>query len=500
MRVAFPCVLSCHQRVDGGIVPCTCVWALLDSLSRAAYVSQAQPAASAQDDAASGSTAGSGVDAFSCNSVISSCEKCQQWERVLQLLGTMPQSSVRPDVITFSAAMSACEKGRQWAEALRLLGQMRSAGLAPNSISYNAGITACEGQLEWRRAADLFAEMGRASLRPSVVTLSALVAVCEKGGQWQQALEVLRDMPRQRVRPGVVAYGAAISACGGAGRWDWSLHLLQELRLEALEPSEVAYGAVLGACAQQEQWAQGLQILHDMRRGHVGPNLVAYSAVLAGSRNAGRGEWLPDLLEAHGRCLASALRQGGPASSAPDVGIEVSAVQTLAEHGWLRCDVLGAFHRSVGIVALASVRGLLQGPAKRHDLGLARQSCLPASSTSLVIHLAGAAPQAQAWSLKARRDSRRTLDILQARPAQDPVANLIAAWTSGVVAVDAGAVAAGGFCRSSHGRVGGLRGHLASERLVPIFVEHDRSAHAERHLLDSWLPHGLPPRLLLRPG
>ena len=50
-------------------------------------------------------------DLFSCDAVISACEKGMQWETALGLLQEMPRRSLQPEVISFDAAISVCEKG-----------------------------------------------------------------------------------------------------------------------------------------------------------------------------------------------------------------------------------------------------------------------------------------------------------------------------------------------------------------------------------------------------
>ena len=47
----------------------------------------------------------------------------------------MWEAKLEPDVISYSAGISACEKGEQWQRALALLGEMRQARLEPNVIS-----------------------------------------------------------------------------------------------------------------------------------------------------------------------------------------------------------------------------------------------------------------------------------------------------------------------------------------------------------------------------
>ena len=59
----------------------------------------------------------------------------------MQLFADMKDSSLHPDVITYSAAIIACEMGRQWAEALKLFADINDSSLQPNAITYSAAVT-----------------------------------------------------------------------------------------------------------------------------------------------------------------------------------------------------------------------------------------------------------------------------------------------------------------------------------------------------------------------
>lgn len=53
-------------------------------------------------------------DAISFNAVISSLEKCAQWQGSLALLQAMPELEVRPNTTSFNATISSYEKAGQW--------------------------------------------------------------------------------------------------------------------------------------------------------------------------------------------------------------------------------------------------------------------------------------------------------------------------------------------------------------------------------------------------
>jgi len=59
------------------------------------------------------------------------------------LPGEVWEARLEPEVISFNAGITACEKGEQWQQALSLIGVMQEAELEPDIMSYNAGVSVC---------------------------------------------------------------------------------------------------------------------------------------------------------------------------------------------------------------------------------------------------------------------------------------------------------------------------------------------------------------------
>jgi len=78
---------------------------------------------------------------------------------------------LRPNRITHSTVMSACEKSQQWAAALSLFQRVRQDG-DMDVIVFNAGISACTRGGLWSLVLDLVREMKQRKLPPDMVTYS----------------------------------------------------------------------------------------------------------------------------------------------------------------------------------------------------------------------------------------------------------------------------------------------------------------------------------------
>ncbi|CAK0858992.1 unnamed protein product [Prorocentrum cordatum] len=185
----------------------------------------------------------------------------------------MWEATLKPDVISYSAAISACEKRDQWQHALALLGEMRVAKLEPDSATTLGSARArraSSGSGLWR----CFARCGRRSWSKTSSTYSAGISACEKGEQWQRALTLLREMCEAKVESNVISYGAGITACEKGRQWQHAVSLLHDMWNAMLGTRAISYNAGIGAvpahyaairvCEVSGQWAKALDLLESM--------------------------------------------------------------------------------------------------------------------------------------------------------------------------------------------------------------------------------------------
>eukprot|EP00435_Cladocopium_sp_Y103_P029947 s1363_g7.t1 len=95
------------------------------------------------------------ADVFSYSAIISSCEKCFQWQLAVHFFQQMTKNKVAANDIAFNAVISACEKGKRWELTLHILGSMAPSRVSPDVISYSAAMSSCAKNLQWRLALQL---------------------------------------------------------------------------------------------------------------------------------------------------------------------------------------------------------------------------------------------------------------------------------------------------------------------------------------------------------
>lgn len=61
----------------------------------------------------------------------------------------MRQAGLAPNAIIYSTVISACERSDQWQKAVKLLRTMRNDGILPVTVTYNTVISACGKSGQW---------------------------------------------------------------------------------------------------------------------------------------------------------------------------------------------------------------------------------------------------------------------------------------------------------------------------------------------------------------
>lgn len=196
--------------------------------------------------------------------VISSYEKCGQWQKAVEFFKYI--FHVRQDItaneIALNAALSACRAGGEWLYGLKLLIQAESRGIFPDAISFTTLIFACGESRQFEIAKELFLSMNSklplklcrdiysryAAVSADMMnsqstcngpiprdtgTYNALITAYEKNNQWQDAVNLLIDMLASQnpaIRPDVKTFTAVIKACSNVKKYEiaWKCYKLMD--------------------------------------------------------------------------------------------------------------------------------------------------------------------------------------------------------------------------------------------------------------------------------
>eukprot|EP00397_Hematodinium_sp_SG-2012_P006098 GEMP01006126.1.p1 GENE.GEMP01006126.1~~GEMP01006126.1.p1 ORF type:complete len:741 (+),score=199.05 GEMP01006126.1:670-2892(+) len=425
--------------------------------------------------------------------LITACERGGAWLQAMTLLRDMECVRVHGNTITYNAAISACEKRREWTHALALFDRMQGARIIPDVITYSALISACRNGNAWQKALTLFATLDSApspgaeectdSLRsarltPNLIAYNAALSACDTGAQWQQALRLLARMTadtdpvrgadtprgtptaprhdprhprrhREHVRADVVSFSSAIAACEKAGKWQHALGVLRRMRALDVAPNAITYNVVLSALsvsgARHCAGRMVEQVVEQMKGDGVTPNAVTYSIVLKHKGAASRY-----IEEARQATILWAAYAPAFVTKPYDAIMLLQILGDGAPDAFLRKVREWVFDRSVKALRDGDLESLRQfdlpnlGPLTREALDSLGLFGFDARDAQKKTQMNGAS---------------RKCDTVKAR---EILAHVRTSRVDRVVS-------------------NGL--HSASKVLPSVYIDHDRSAHAERQAL-----------------
>jgi len=352
---------------------------------------------------------------------------------------------------------------------------------------------------------------------PSGAEYSSAIAECAQHSMWGLALELIGQMRNDGIRPDVAVYGAVANACKQEGQnaknaCGAAPEMLRELldgmanailqgstppaRLESVEkdaagkyiahwksPDNVLHGLAV----QLNSTCAGLEALTlDASR----PLIVA--AALISERRMDRPPPPPAPRPPRERKMTEVEKQADAIVHA------VVAVELLSWHGKLGGTLETAFRKCVYTPVIPRLRrltsrklssgdfrltdGMIRSrPSRVHDSQLEKQFTLGNVFTSEALMELERAHQAK-WFPEAQYRSRQELWLAQTgEPDDDPAAKDLVAWSQGHVTFDDGKE------QPVRDRAVGHGDATPCIWILPVFVDHDRSAHAERQVLLSML-------------
>eukprot|EP00439_Symbiodinium_sp_Y106_P055202 s940_g7.t1 len=277
----------------------------------------------------------------------------------------------------------------------------------------------------------------------------------------------------------MVSYNAVIAACAAGQHWRSGLALL---RRRPGQPELAPFNALAAACCRL---SPGLELLEDARRLQLQLDVLSYLALVPALRAPSR-PFARRRLVAHMHDAEASMESAKSSGLGGELGAPLALAEAWAWESQLRSRAATALTRRayVATLRLQSLLSQPTGSAGRplHDPALAQQNSLggPLTQQTLELFRLSTGPRgAWAWVSLARTGCRRQLQLLGLRCyGPDPGAQHLPAW--GASAQCAGHVAGSRF---SEDGASGPKKAASPTPLCPVYVDHDRSSHAERLLL-----------------
>ncbi|CAJ1396888.1 unnamed protein product [Effrenium voratum] len=192
------------------------------------------------------------------NDALLECAKASVWQTTCEILWSMPELAVRPDISSFNSSIRSCKQGQQWQSALLLFECMPHHSISPDIISFNTTISSLEKGGQHKRAQSFFGNMMQEAVTPDVISFNSTISTCKHRRQWQLALQLFESMPKHEVLPDLISFNTTIDCCG---QWQTAQRLLGTMASSKVSPSDSTWAAAISCCERQAQWQLALRWL-----------------------------------------------------------------------------------------------------------------------------------------------------------------------------------------------------------------------------------------------
>jgi len=130
------------------------------------------------------------------NSILDACIKCGDLATAESLLRdiTAPESTLEPDLITFSTLLKGYCQAGHLDEALQVVEAIKGRGLRCDELVYNTLMDGCVKANDVATGVGLFEEMIQNKMRPSAITHSILARLYQRGGYEEDAAEAVAQL------------------------------------------------------------------------------------------------------------------------------------------------------------------------------------------------------------------------------------------------------------------------------------------------------------------
>ena len=250
---------------------------------------------------------------------ISACERSQPPKadvalKLLQEATSDPQ--IEMGVVGYNTAISALARVGDWQRAVQLLDEMEDSTNGSDVSEVDFGVSSDRTS----NRAKLLDRNNFNTPAPDEITFGTVMAACERAGQWRQALRIAdRINAKARFDPSFAMDGltitSALHACQQLGLADDAMRYLDMMkklgendganatnqrrtngrankyaRKPLRGPDEVTYRLAISACSRskpESRWADGIRLLREMQSvtGST-PDVVAYTSCIAGCAEA----------------------------------------------------------------------------------------------------------------------------------------------------------------------------------------------------------------------
>ncbi|XP_047094588.1 pentatricopeptide repeat-containing protein At4g01030, mitochondrial-like [Lolium rigidum] len=217
------------------------------------------------------------------NSLVAGYANAGEFDRALELVGTMKRNRLDPNVTTWNGLITGYAMNGLSSQAMLLLRQIKAAGLTPNAVSWTSLISGSCQNGEYDDAISLFAEMQSDGVQPSLVTTLVLLRACAGLALLKKGKE-LHCFALRRAYAGETVVGTAlVDMYSKAGSLTSAKRVFGRIQSKNL----VCCNAMLTGLAIHGQAHEAIALFHDLWRSGLKPDSITFTALLTACRSMG---------------------------------------------------------------------------------------------------------------------------------------------------------------------------------------------------------------------
>merc|ERR1719235_2287500 len=163
-----------------------------------------------------------------------------------KLFQDMLESTVVPDLITYSTLIKGYCTSDQLDEALQLFTVMQKKGIRPDAIVFNSLLDGCAKKQMPSLCEQVIRDMEKAGVVPSNHSASILIKLYGRCKNLDAAFRVVNEMPQKYgFKANNPVYTCLMSACIANGRLDLAMELQVRMLGEGIYPDDRTYSTLL---------------------------------------------------------------------------------------------------------------------------------------------------------------------------------------------------------------------------------------------------------------
>nr|XP_011468974.1 PREDICTED: pentatricopeptide repeat-containing protein At3g61520, mitochondrial [Fragaria vesca subsp. vesca] len=239
---------------------------------------------------------GGGLEAASCNAVLTALGRSNDFKRMGEVMVKMEEIGIKPNLITFGLFVNHLCKSRRIDAALGVFEKM-SVGVEGVSakpdviIIYN---TLIDGLCKVGRPQEGLSLMEKMRSQdgcaPNTVTYSCLIGGFNKVGDIDRGLELFEKMKEEGIPLNVVTLNTLLDGLCRHGRLNAALEFFKEMQRDGLKGNAVSYTLLISSFCDVNNISKAMELFNQMLSAECPTDVRVYHCLISCLSLAGRME------------------------------------------------------------------------------------------------------------------------------------------------------------------------------------------------------------------